>query len=122
MKPANSITRRRLLRRGAGTGLAAVIASSAGSAPTFGGSETPQAAATSGRPGVARFPAAPNIIVLMTDQERHHMHWPEGWAEKNLPAMQRLKRNGLYFNRAYTAACQCSPVARFDDDWAAFRP
>ena len=100
MKPANSITRRRLLRRGAGTGLAAVIASSAGSAPTFGGSETPQAAATSGRPGVARFPAAPNIIVLMTHQERHHMHWPAGWAEKNLPAMQRLKRNGLYFNRA----------------------
>ena len=37
------------------------------------------------------------------------MHWPAGWAEKNLPAMQRLKRNGLYFNRAYTAACQCSP-------------
>lgn len=58
LKPVNSITRRRLLRRGAGTGLAAVIASSAGSAPTFGGSETPQAAATSGRPGVARFPAA----------------------------------------------------------------
>ena len=37
------------------------------------------------------------------------MHWPQRWAEKNLPSLQRLKRNGLYFNRAYTAACQCSP-------------
>jgi choline-sulfatase len=54
-------------------------------------------------------PKAPNIIVLMTDQERHHMHWPAGWAVKNLPSLQRLKRNGLYFNKAYTAASQCSP-------------
>jgi choline-sulfatase len=54
-------------------------------------------------------PTVPNIIVLMTDQERHHVHWPEGWAEKNLPSLQRLKRNGLYFQRAYTAACECSP-------------
>jgi len=54
-------------------------------------------------------PRQPNIVVLMTDQERHHMHWPPGWAEKNLPALQRLKRNGLYFNRAYTAVTQCSP-------------
>ncbi|MGO9059843.1 MAG: sulfatase-like hydrolase/transferase [Candidatus Binataceae bacterium] len=107
--PANAITRRRLLRMGAGTGLAAVIASSAGSAPAFGAGETRDVPATAGRHRAARFPAAPNIIVLMTDQERHHMHWPAGWAEKNLPAMQRLKRNGLYFNRAYTAACQCSP-------------
>jgi choline-sulfatase len=52
---------------------------------------------------------APNIIVLMTDQERHHTHWPQGWAEKNLPGLQRLKRHGLYFNRAYTAVTQCSP-------------
>ena len=64
-------------------------------------------------PAVARdpinVPKAPNIIVLMTDQERHHVHWPDGWAEKHLPSLQRLRRNGLYFQRAYTAACQCSP-------------
>lgn len=54
-------------------------------------------------------PNQPNIIVLTTDQERHHMHWPPGWAEKNLPGLQRLKRNGLYFSRAYTAVTQCSP-------------
>lgn len=45
----------------------------------------------------------------MTDQERFPRHWPEGWAEANLPAMARLKRNGLSFNRAYTAAAECSP-------------
>jgi Sulfatase len=56
-----------------------------------------------------RVPKAPHIVVLMTDQEQRHMHWPSGWAERNLPALQRLKRHGLYFNRAYTAATQCSP-------------
>lgn len=52
---------------------------------------------------------APNIIVLMTDQERDHVHWPPGWIEAHLHSLQRLKRNGLYFRRAYTAASQCSP-------------
>src|SRR5438105_4857618 len=51
----------------------------------------------------------PNIIVILTDQERYPMHWPEGWAEKNLKATERLKKNGLSFQRAYTAACQCTP-------------
>ena len=37
------------------------------------------------------------------------MHWPSGWTAKNLPSLQRLKRNGLYFERAHTAATQCSP-------------
>lgn len=51
----------------------------------------------------------PNLIVIMTDQERYHTHWPVGWAETNLPALQRLKQKGLTFKRAYTAACECSP-------------
>jgi choline-sulfatase len=51
----------------------------------------------------------PNIIVILTDQERYPMHWPKGWAEKNLKATERLKRNGLSFQRAYTAACECTP-------------
>ena len=37
-------------------------------------------------PAIARdpitVPKAPNIIVLMADQERHHRHWPDGWVEK----------------------------------------
>ncbi len=92
----NSATRRSVLQ--AGAGLAAAIA---------GGSRGIAAPAVAAE--AIRIPKAPNIVVLMTDQERHHMHWPAGWAEKNLPGLQRLKRNGLYFNRAYTAVTQCSP-------------
>jgi arylsulfatase A-like enzyme len=54
-------------------------------------------------------PKKPNIIVIMTDQERMVMHWPEGWAEKHLPSLMRLHKHGLQFTRAYTAACECSP-------------
>jgi hypothetical protein len=92
----NSPTRRDLLQVGAGLAVAASGGSQGLAAPAIAGQSI-------------SVPRAPNIIVLMTDQERHHMHWPEGWAEKNLPSLQRLKRNGLYFQRAYTAACECSP-------------
>jgi choline-sulfatase len=50
-----------------------------------------------------------NILLLITDQERHHMHWPPGWAEANLPNFARLQRHGLTFERAYAAAAECSP-------------
>ena len=93
----SSTTRRGLFRAGAGLAAAAV----SGIPP---GLAAPAVAADA-----IKVPNRPNIIVLMTDQERHHMHWPPGWAEKNLPGLQRLKRHGLYFNRAYTAASQCSP-------------
>src|SRR5579871_5988687 len=88
---STSISRRRLLQLGVGAGLAAVFTRSRQAVAGLSSSEA------------TRFPKRPNIIVLMTDQERHHMHWPPGWAEKNLPALQRLKSHGLYFNRAYTA-------------------
>jgi arylsulfatase A-like enzyme len=51
----------------------------------------------------------PNIIVILTDQERYPTHWPEGWAEKNLISNERLKKNGISFKRAYTAASECTP-------------
>ena len=51
----------------------------------------------------------PNIFLIITDQEREVMHWPEGWAEENLPARERLKANGMTFNRAYIATAACSP-------------
>ena len=64
----NPTTRRNLLQMGAG--LAAISTVPRGlSAP-----------AVAAEP--IDLPKAPNIIVLMTDQERHHIHWPEGWAEK----------------------------------------
>lgn len=51
----------------------------------------------------------PNIIVILTDQERYPTHWPEGWAEKNLVSNERLKKNGIFFKKAYTAASECTP-------------
>ena len=92
----NPTTRRGLFRAGAGLAAAATGIS-------------PRLAAPAVAADAIKVPNRPNIVVLMTDQERHHMHWPAGWAEKNLPGLQRLKRHGLYFNRAYTAVTQCSP-------------
>jgi choline-sulfatase len=51
----------------------------------------------------------PNIIVILSDQERYPAHWPKDWAEQNLKANARLRKHGLSFNRAYTAACECTP-------------
>ena len=103
-------SRRRFLQSGA----VAVIAQAASGTSALAAKESPKAAAPKvaaprGGHGAGRMPKAPNIIVIMTDQERHHMHWPAGWAEKKMPGLQRLKRNGLYFTRAYTAVTQCSP-------------
>jgi hypothetical protein len=42
----------------------------------------------------------PNILIIITDQEREVMHWPEGGADANLPARCRLIANGLHFTRA----------------------
>jgi choline-sulfatase len=52
----------------------------------------------------------PNILLIVTDQEREVMHWPAGWAEANLPARRRLLAHGLQFTRAQcnTAACSAS--------------
>jgi choline-sulfatase len=52
----------------------------------------------------------PNILLIVTDQEREVMHWPAGWAEANLPARERLLAHGLRFTRAQcnTAACSAS--------------
>lgn len=51
----------------------------------------------------------PNIILIITDQERNPQHWPAGWAEANLPAHNRLRANGLSFSRHFCSATMCSP-------------
>jgi choline-sulfatase len=55
-------------------------------------------------------PRKPNILLIVTDQEREVMHWPEGWAEANLPSRARLLEHGLQFTHAQcnTAACSAS--------------
>lgn len=57
----------------------------------------------------------PNVLIIITDQEREVMHWPDGWAEANLPARRRLMAHGLHFTRAQcnTAACSSSRATFF---------
>lgn len=53
--------------------------------------------------------AGKNVVIFITDQERAIQHFPKGWEEQNLPGMTRLKKNGVSFERAFAAACMCSP-------------
>jgi len=50
-----------------------------------------------------------NVLIFLTDQERAIQHFPPGWADRNLPGQDRLKRTGLTFRRAFCNACMCSP-------------
>ena len=51
----------------------------------------------------------PNLLFIITDQERHTQYFPEGWEEANLPHLTRLKNNGLTVNYAFCNTCMCSP-------------
>ena len=51
----------------------------------------------------------PNIILMITDEERYPMHWPTGWADANLPNRKLLANHGLTFTNACTATSPCSP-------------
>lgn len=54
----------------------------------------------------------PNILILITDQERALSEWPESYRATlagKLKAMQALAANGLNFEHAYTGACMCAP-------------
>ena len=51
-----------------------------------------------------------NVIVFITDQDREIQHFPPGWAEKNLPGLQQLKKHGLTFKNAFCNSCMCSPA------------
>ena len=51
----------------------------------------------------------PNIVLIITDQQRQAQHWPDGWIEEHMPTMARLQNNGVTFTNNYTAATACSP-------------
>lgn len=51
----------------------------------------------------------PNLLILLTDQERAVMHFPEHWAERHLPATTLLRRHGVEFLNGCCNACMCSP-------------
>jgi arylsulfatase A-like enzyme len=97
---------RRTLVKGLGAALAAV----AGAAP-LERLATPALAAAleeSARKG-GPLGSRPNIVLLITDQERHPQWWPDGWAAANLPNRQRLLDHGLIFERGFCSAAMCTP-------------
>jgi len=53
----------------------------------------------------------PNLVLLVTDQQRAPMHWPEepGWLDALTPNDAELRRTGLSFTHACTASAMCSP-------------
>ncbi len=55
------------------------------------------------------FTQNPNILILMTDQQRAFRNFPETWITKNLPNFTRLQRNGMTFTNAICNASRCSP-------------
>ena len=50
----------------------------------------------------------PNIVLIITDQERWLQHWPTSFLS-NLTAMTQLMNSGITFEQAFTGACMCSP-------------
>jgi len=53
----------------------------------------------------------PNLLLLITDQQRAPMHWPDepGWLDALTPADAELRRTGVSFDQAFIATCMCSP-------------
>jgi arylsulfatase A-like enzyme len=55
------------------------------------------------------FPDQPNLILIITDQERDTQWFPADWEQKNLPHLQRLKSRGLSFTNAFCNTSMCTP-------------
>jgi choline-sulfatase len=53
----------------------------------------------------------PNVVLIITDQQRHPMHWPDdpGWLRELIPNDVELARTGLSFSQATVSSCMCSP-------------
>ena len=53
----------------------------------------------------------PNLVLLITDQQRAPQHWPQepGWLDELMPGDAELRRTGISFTQAFTATAMCSP-------------
>ncbi len=54
---------------------------------------------------------APNVLLLITDQQRYPCHWPDepSWLRELTPNDQRLADTGLSFRRGFCNTSMCSP-------------
>jgi len=60
-------------------------------------------------PGAQPHARRPDVIVLLTDQQRGDAFGAAGAGDLRTPAMDRLAREGVMFTRAFAATPQCSP-------------
>ena len=53
----------------------------------------------------------PNLLVLITDQQRAPRHWPDdpGWLRELMPNDAEIRRTGLGFRNAFCNSAMCSP-------------
>jgi len=51
----------------------------------------------------------PNIVMIISDEQTWIQNWDKDWADKHLPAMKKLRANGLTFHRAHCNTATCSP-------------
>jgi len=51
----------------------------------------------------------PDLIFIITDQERATQNFPDDWESENLKTLTFLKKNGFSFDRAFCNTCMCSP-------------
>jgi choline-sulfatase len=58
---------------------------------------------------MAKLNDKPDIIIVITDQERATQHFPPDWEQNNLHSMTFLKKHGYSFDRAFCNTCMCSP-------------
>ncbi|WP_420572148.1 sulfatase-like hydrolase/transferase [Kordia sp.] len=58
---------------------------------------------------LTKLPEQPDIILIITDQERATQNFPENWETENLKTMTFLKDHGFTFNKAFCNSCMCSP-------------
>jgi arylsulfatase A-like enzyme len=67
--------------------------------------------------------APPNLLLIITDQQRYPMHWPEDqeWLDSLMPADAELARTGVTFEETSVASCMCSPsrASLFTGRWPA---
>ena len=62
-------------------------------------------------PGALVSDRPPNLVLLITDQQRAPQHWPAdpAWLERLMPNDAELRRTGVSFTRAFAATAMCSP-------------
>ncbi|MBG7604950.1 MAG: sulfatase-like hydrolase/transferase, partial [Actinobacteria bacterium] len=49
---------------------------------------------------------SPNIVFILTDQERYFPEWPAGF---DLPGRRRLQELGVTFTNHQITSCVCTP-------------